>query len=67
MPTTDENLSPGERFREIASILAAGILRLRTRADSVASCPESSANNSPKYCRKSLDEDAPRLPDVTAG
>ena len=29
--TTDNDLTPAERLREIAAILAAGILRLRTR------------------------------------
>lgn len=32
MSTTDVPLSPDERFREVAAILAAGLLRLRTPA-----------------------------------
>ena len=34
MHTTDADLTPSERLREIAAILAAGLLRLRTCAKS---------------------------------
>jgi hypothetical protein len=34
MHTTDADLTPAERLREIAAILAAGILRQRTRPES---------------------------------
>ena len=40
MHTTDAELTPAERLREIAVILAAGILRQRTRPES---SPESTA------------------------
>ena len=38
MYTTDVPLSPEERFREIAAILAAGVLRLKTRPESLSAC-----------------------------
>ena len=38
MHSTDADLSPNERRREIATILAAGILRLSTRPEALSAC-----------------------------
>jgi hypothetical protein len=56
MPTTEPDLTPEERFREVAAILAAGILRLRTDRKPTEESPESSGI--------SLDGGSPRLPHV---
>jgi hypothetical protein len=42
MPTTELELTPEERFREIAAILAVGLLRLRTGRKPPEESPESS-------------------------
>ncbi len=52
--TTDADLTPAERLREIATILAAGILRLRTRPESM---PES-APEGPKSGPEKLSDSA---------
>jgi hypothetical protein len=67
MPATDQDLTPAERLREIASILASGILRLRTLPESTASGPESSPEKSRESRKKSLDAFPPPSPDVPAG
>ena len=56
----DAHLTPDERRREIAAILAAGILRLRT-------CPESAPEELSDSAQKPLDLSAPGSPHVPAG
>ena len=52
MHTTDAELTPAERLREIAAILAAGILRQRTRLESP---PEPAACESEKRLKRNLE------------
>ncbi len=59
MPATEIELTPEERFREVAAILAAGLLRLRTGRMPLEEPQESSGI--------SLDAGRPRLPHVHAG
>jgi len=63
MPATELEITPEERFREIATILAAGILRLRTRPSAHVITPEESAESS----GISLDACHPRSPYIHAG
>jgi hypothetical protein len=70
MPSPEPELTPEERFREVASILAAGLLRLsleggvrspekdgRTRR-----APTDSRLRTPDFGKNSLDAGRPRLP-----
>ena len=63
MPATEPELTPEERFRELAAILAAGILRLRIRPGAAVSAPEESAESS----RNSLDACRQQSPHDHAG
>ncbi len=82
MHQTEADLSPDERRREIATILAAGILRLSIRPEALSACgtpaqagmPElasSGAGNAPANLsdsgQKPLDLSAPPSPHVPAG
>ena len=71
MHSTDADLSSHERRREIATILAAGILRLMTRPESApeAALPgaETGSEESPDSAQKRLDLSAPPSPHVPAG
>ena len=46
--TTEADLSPAERLREIAAILAAGILRLHTRPESMPEPAPDGPGSSPE-------------------
>jgi len=54
MPATEPDLTPEERFREIATILAAGLLRLRILPETTASSPTSIPGKSSESPRNSL-------------
>lgn len=52
-------MSPDERRREVAAILARGILRLRQSAENTpGSCPSRTLKKSSNLCQKALDEGA---------
>jgi len=59
MPSPEPELSPEERFREVAAILAAGLMRLRTGRKPTEDPSESSGIM--------LDAGHPQLPHVLAG
>ena len=71
MHSTEAELSPDERRCEIAAILAAGILRLRTRPETMPELASSGAGNAPANRSDSgqgpLDLSAPPRPHVPAG
>ena len=71
MHTTDVPLSPDERLREAASILAAGLLRLRTRPQLAATSDMSDGHGGPQEsaesARKALGLPATSRPDPHAG
>ena len=68
MHTTDADLTPAERLREIATILARGVLRLRQCAQTSPVSGESRMpEKASKSCRDSLDEGAKTSPHVPAG
>jgi len=71
MHTTDVPLSPEERLREVAAILAAGLLRVRTRPQlaALADMPgEPAAPKEPaESSQKPLGLPAPPRPDPAAG
>ena len=67
----EADLTPDERLCELAAILAAGILRLKTGPQLVAtadvSAPDSVPEESSDSTQKRLDLSAPRSPHVLAG
>jgi len=71
MHTTDVPLSPDERLREVAAILAAGLLRLRARPQLAAAADVSGGHVPPqeaaKSAQKALGLPAPRRPDPHTG
>jgi len=71
MHTTDVPLAPEERLREVAGILAAGLLRLRTRPQLAAPADMSGEHAAPKEFsesrQKPLGLPAPPRPDPPAG
>ena len=52
LPKAEADLTPAERLQEIAAILAAGILRLHTRPESM---PEPASDGPESAPEKSLD------------
>ena len=71
MHTTDVPLSADERLREVAAILAAGLLRLRTRPQLAATSDISGehvpAQESAESAQKALGLPATARPDPHAG
>jgi len=71
MHTTDVPLSPEERLREVATILAAGLLRLRTRPQLAATSDTSGEHVPPQEsaesARKALGLPATARPGLHAG
>jgi hypothetical protein len=71
MHTTDVPLAPEERLREVAAILAAGLLRLRTRPQLAATSDISGGHVSPREsaesAQKALGLPATPRPDPHAG
>jgi hypothetical protein len=71
MHPTEANPSPDERRREIAAVLAAGILRLTTRPeaapDSTSSDAEDASTQPPDSAQKPLDSGRGTSPHVLAG
>jgi len=71
MRQTDADLSPDERRRQIAAILAAGILRLTTRPQAMPERADSAAQDGTEKVSdsgdKPLDLCAPPSPHVSAG
>jgi len=71
MHTTDVPLSADERLREVAAILAAGVLRLRTRPQLAGSADMPGEQAAPKEFsesrQKPLGLPAPPMPDPPAG
>lgn len=71
MHSTDADLTPAERRREIAAILAAGIVRLSTRPEATPDPASSGAENAPANrsysIQKSLDSGCRTSPHVPAG
>jgi len=71
MHQTDAELSPDERRREIAAILAAGILRLTTRPQAMPehadSAPQNGSEKLSDSSQKGLDLSATQSPHVPAG
>ena len=55
MPATEPNLTSEERFHEIATVLAAGLLRLRILPETTASSPTNIPGKSSESRRNSLD------------
>jgi hypothetical protein len=53
MPTTDLPPTPEERFREVAVILAAGLLRLKTRPQVAPTVGISRADGAPQKSSES--------------
>jgi len=70
-PDPFDKLRAGERRREIATILAAGILRLSTRLEATPEPASSGAGNGTEEtsdpAQKPLDLSAPPSPHVRAG
>jgi hypothetical protein len=67
MHTTDARLTPMERLREVAAILAAGILRLRAipkPAPGAACSPESEPDKLSESGRNPLEVSAEHVPHV---
>ena len=62
MHQADADLSPNERRREIAAILAAGILRLKARPG----CLPESATSGPKCAPEKLSDSAQKPLDLSA-
>jgi len=61
-------MTPSQRRREIAAILARGVLRLRQAAQtSPDSQPSRTAEKASESCRDCLDEGAKTSPHVPAG
>jgi len=71
MHPTDADLSPAERRREIAAILAAGVLRLTTRPEATpvsTTCDAGDASaQRPDSAEKPLDSGGASSPHVPAG
>jgi hypothetical protein len=71
MYTTDAELTPAERLHEIAAILAAGILRLRTRSGSTLESAALGEKSDPERISDSaqerLDLSGTQSPHVHAG
>ena len=71
MSTTDVPLSPEERFREVAAILAAGILRLRTHPQFAATADmpgeHAAPTESSESAQKALGFPTPPRTDPHAG
>jgi hypothetical protein len=71
MHQTEADLSPDERRREIAAILAAGILRLTPRPQAMPERADSAAQNGTERLsdssQKGLDLSAAQSPHVPAG
>jgi len=55
MPATESHLTAEDRFHEIATILAAGLLRLRTRPEAPPCTAKSRSGKSPESRRNVLD------------
>jgi len=51
----DESLSPDERFHQVAAILAAGLLRLKSRPGAAAESDVSAGKEALDSARKSLE------------
>ncbi len=61
-------MTPSQRRREIAAILARGVLRLRQcRENTHGSRPSRTAGKASESCRDCLDEGAKTSPHVPAG
>ena len=56
MQSTDGDLTPAERFREIAAILATGLLRLKTRPESLPDPADSGPRSGPEKLSDSARE-----------
>ena len=71
MHTTDVPLAPEERLREVAAILAAGLLRLRTRPQLAGPADMSGKPAAPRKraesSQKALGLSAPPRPDPPTG
>lgn len=71
MSTTDLPPTPEERFREVAAILAAGLLRLRTRPQLAAATDilgeHAAPEESSESCQKALGFCAPPRTDLHPG
>ena len=71
MHTTDVPLAPEERLREVAAVLAAGLLRLRTRPQLAATSDMSDGHIPPQesadFPRKALGLPATARPARPAG
>lgn len=64
MHTTEAHLSPDDRRREIASILARGILRLQSRREACNGALSAPPEKSPKTSQKALESLPPVRTDV---
>ena len=51
----EDNLSPDERFHEVAAILAAGLLRLKSRATSAQEFDASAPQETLGFAKKPLE------------
>jgi hypothetical protein len=67
MPATESHLTPEDRFREIATILAAGLLRLRTHPEGPPCIAKSGPGKSPESRRNTLDGGPKSSPHDHAG
>ena len=71
MHSTDADLSPDERRREIAAVFAAGIMRLSTRPETMPEPASPGAGNGAEEpsdrAQKPLDLSAPPSPHVPVG
>ena len=67
MYTADADFSPAERLRQIATILASGILRQRTVPESTACTPESATEKRSDSSENCLDVSETQRTHVHAG
>jgi len=63
----DDNLSPDERFRQVAAILAAGLLRLKSRRNAAAESNAPASREAHDSARKPLEYPAEKRLHVHTG
>ena len=63
----DDNLSPDERFRQVAAILAAGLLRLKSRPNSATESNDSVLKKTLDFAEKPLEYPAEKRLHVLTG
>ena len=66
-PFDDSDLTPPDRFREIAALLAVGVLRLRARADAADPSEHSAPENPEKTGDSCLELSAKTVLSVQGG